>query len=164
MIHQVDCRLPVLHSYMHVQAKNQVRPCHQLHVFDNILVALVRANLLHTPIGKRMRRRRRQCQPIILSQLHHVAPQLLDLGLGIFDVVTDRSPHLDHRLVQFRLHSLLQQQLALFQDFRVDMRAQVPSGRVYGLIFLFNPDGKSRLHSACRVVPPSSSEQPKGLQ
>ena len=63
VIHQVDRRLAILHAHMYVQTKNQIRSRHQLQIFDNILVALVRINFLRSPIGKWMRSRRRQSQP-----------------------------------------------------------------------------------------------------
>ena len=55
-------------------------------------------------------------------------------------------PDLDHRLVHLGLHPLLQEQLALFDDLRVDVRAQIARDRIDGLIFLFDPDGESRQH------------------
>src|SRR5712671_2069691 len=51
--------------------------------------------------------------------------------------------------MHLRLYPLLQQQPALFQDFSVDVRAQLAGLRIYGLIFLFDPDGESR----CAHVP-----------
>ena len=38
------------------------------------------------------------------------------------------------------------QQLALFDDFRVDVRAQIARDRIDGLILLFDPDRESRMH------------------
>ena len=95
VIHHVDRRLAILDSDVHVQAENQIGARHQLHVLDNILVALVGMNLLRAPVGKRMRRRRRQPQPILLRQPDHVAAQLLHFGLGFLNIVanpTSRPP------------------------------------------------------------------------
>ena len=92
-----------------------------------------------------MRRRRRQPQPIFLRQPDHVAPQLFDLGLRLFNIGTDRRPHFHHRLVHLGLHPLLKNHLALLQNLGMNVRPQIPRLRIYRLIFLFNPDGKSRL-------------------
>ena len=60
MIHHVDRGLAIFNADVHVQAENQVGPRHQLQVFDNVFVAFVGMNLLHPPVAKGMRRRRRQ--------------------------------------------------------------------------------------------------------
>ena len=146
MIHHVDRRLAILNSDVHVQPENQIGPRHQLHILNNILVALVGMNLLRPPVRKRMRRRRRQPQPILFGQPHHVAPQLLNFGLRFFDIGADRRPHLHHRLVHLRLHPLLKNHLPLLQDFGMNVRPQIPCLRIDGLILLFNSDGESRLH------------------
>ena len=100
-----------------------------------------------------MRRRRRQPQPILLRQSHHIASQFFDLGLRVLDVRTDRRPDLHHRLVHLRLHPLLEYHLALLQNFGVNVRPQIPRLGINRLIFLFNPDGKSRLHIVWRGRP-----------
>ncbi len=158
MIHHVDRRLAVLDSNMHVQAKNQIRPRHQLHVFDNILVPVVRINFLDPPVRKRMRRHRSQPQPVLPGQPDNIAAQHLHFRFGFLYVLANPSPHLHHRLVHLRLHSLLQDQPALFEDLRLNMRLQIPRLRIYRLIFLFNPDAKSRFHCVTkRLVIPSEA-------
>ena len=147
MIHHVDRRLAILNPDMYVQTENQIRPRHQLHVFDNILVPIVGMNLLHPPVRKRMRRHRCQPQPILLCQPQNIAPQHLHFRFGFLNVLANPSPHLHHRLVHLRLYPLLQDQLALLQDLGLNMRPQIPCLRIHRLIFLFNPDGESRFHS-----------------
>ena len=51
--------------------------------------------------------------------------------------------------------------LALLQDFGLNMRPQIPRLRIYSLIFLFNPDGESRLH--CSNGKSYDSEQYKNI-
>ena len=109
MVHHVDRNFAVLNAHMHVQAENQIGSGHQLHVFHNILVALVRMNFLHAPVGKRMGRSRRQSQPVFPGQPDHVATQLLDFSLAVLDVDAHRGPDFDDRLVHLSFHALLQQ-------------------------------------------------------
>ena len=144
VIHHVDRGLAILNPDVYVQPENQIGARHQLQVFDNILVALVGMNLLGAPVRKRMRRHCGQPQVILPGEPHHVAPQLLDLGLGFFDVLAHRGPNLDYGLVHFRFHPLLQNHPALFQDFGVDVRPKIAGDRIDCLILLFNPDGESR--------------------
>ena len=146
MIHQVNGSLAVFHPDVHVQPENQVRPRYQLHVFHNVLVALVGRNLLHAPVRKGMGCRRAQAQPIFPCQCDHVATKLFDLFFRLLDVAAHRRPDLDHRGVHLRLNFFFQYQLSFFDDFRVNVRAQVSGLRIYGLIFLFNSDGKIRQH------------------
>ena len=146
VVHQLDRGLAVFHADVHVQAEDQVGPRHQLQVFDDVLVAVVSVDLLHPPVGKRMGRGRSQPQAVLLGQRDHVAAQLLDFFLGVLDVAADRGSDLDHGLVHLRLDPLLQEQLALLDDLRVDVRAQIARDRIDGLIFLFDPDGESRKH------------------
>src|ERR1700683_1158418 len=146
MIHHVDRGLAILNPNVHVQPENEVRPRHQLHVFDNILITRVGMNLLYLPVRKRMRRHRRQPQPILLGKLDNIAPQQLHLRFGLLDVLANPSPHFDHRLMHLRFHPLLQDEPALLEDLRMNMRPQIPGLRVYGLIFLFNPDSERRSH------------------
>ena len=110
-------------------------------------------NLLGAPVRKRMRRHCGQPQVILPGEPHHVAPQLLDLGLGFFDVLAHRGPNLDYGLVHFRFHPLLQNHPALFQDFGVDVRPKIAGDRIDCLILLFNPDGESRTHRVWRGRP-----------
>ena len=76
VIHHVDRRLAILDADVHVQAENQVRARHQLHVFDDLVVALVGIDVLRAPVGKRMRRAGGQPQAVLLRQLDHVAAQV----------------------------------------------------------------------------------------
>ncbi len=131
---------------MHVQPENQIRPRHQLHILNNVLVPVVGINFLHPPIGKRMCRHRRQPQPVLLSQPHNIAPQHLHFRFCFLDVFANPSPHFDHRLVHLRLHPLLQDLLSLLQQLDLNMRLQIPCLRIYRLILLFDSDTESRLH------------------
>ena len=51
------------------------------------------------------------------------------------------------------LDALLQGELALFDDFGVDVRTQIAGFRVDGLVFLFNSERESRSHR-CTPGPP----------
>ena len=161
VIHQLDRGLAVFHADVHVQAENQVGPRHQLQVFDNVLVTDVLGNLLHPPVGKRMSRRRSQPQAILPGQGNHVAAQLFHFFLGVLNIAADRGPDLDYRLVHLGFHPLLQEQLALFDNLRVDVGAQIARDRINGLIFLFDPDGESRKHG---VLPGENARCRPGWQ
>ncbi len=146
MIHQVDQRLAILDAHMHVQPENQVGARHQLHVLHNILVALARSNFLHAPVGKRMRRRRSQPQPVLPRQPDHVPAQLLQFFASFLNIGANRSPHFHHRLVHLGLDPFLQDQFALLDDLGVDVRPQVPSFGIDGLILFFDSERECRLH------------------
>ena len=115
--------------------QNQVGPRHQLQVFNNVLVADVLRDFLYPPVGKRMSRRRSQPQAIFAGQGNHVPAQLFHFFLGVFDVAANRSSDFDQQTVHLGLHPLLQQQLALFDNFRVDVGTQIARDRINGLIF-----------------------------
>ena len=146
MIHDVDRGLAVLDADVDVQAEDEVGARHQLHVFDDVLVALVGVDFLDAPIAERMGGPGREPQPVFPGQAHHVAPQCLYFRLGFLDVFADRGAYLDDGLVQFGLDALLQEELALFQNFGVNVRSQIAGDRIDCLILLFNPDGKGRRH------------------
>ena len=55
-------------------------------------------------------------------------------------------PDLHDRLVHLRLDSLLENHLALLQDFGLNVRPQIPRLRIDRLVFLFNSDGECRQH------------------
>jgi hypothetical protein len=50
--------------------------------------------------------------------------------------------------MHLRLHPLLEQELALFQQLGVNMGPQIPRLRIYSLIFLFDPDIESGFHDS----------------
>ena len=135
------------------KSEDQIGARHQLHVFDNIFIAVVGINFLHAPIGERMRGGGGEAQSVFARQADHVAAQFFQLVLGVFDVGADRGADLDHRLVHLGLHALLQHELALFDDLGVDVRAQIPRFRVDGLIFLFDTERESRSHRVIRARP-----------
>ena len=153
MIHQLDRNLSVLDPDVHVQSKNKVCARHQLHIFHNVLVALIRINFLGPPVGKRMRRGRGQPQSIFFRQSNHVAAKFFDLFFGILDRGAHRRPHFDHRLMHLRFYPLLQDELPLLDDLGVNVRTQVPGYGIDCLIFLFNPDREGWFHSALPLVP-----------
>src|SRR5205823_4596223 len=64
MIHHVDSGLAILYPDVHVQAENQVSARHQLHVLNNVLVAIAGSDFLGAPISKGMGGRRNQTQSI----------------------------------------------------------------------------------------------------
>ena len=159
MIHHVDRGLAVLNSDMHMQPENQVSSSHQLHVFDNIFVTLAGRNLLRPPIGKWMRGRGRQTQAIFFGQRDHVSPQLFNFLLRLLDAAADRSPNLDHRLVHLGLHALLQQELALLNNFGMNMRSKIAGDRINCLILLFDPDSEGRTHGGLHQYKSATNKQ-----
>src|SRR5262249_14336155 len=82
---------------------------------------------------------------------NHVAPELLYFDLGVLDVVADRRPHFDHRLVHLGLHTLLQENFPLLDDFSVNVRAEIASNRINSLVLFLDPDGESRFHNECNA-------------
>ena len=147
MIHHVDRGLAVLDADVHVQAENQIGARHQLHVLDDVLVALVGMNLLRAPVAETdasppdASRRPFSRASRTMSRRSFFTSALASLML----LQTDGA-HLDDGLVHLRLYPLLQDHLALFQNFGVNMRPQIAGHGIDCLIFLFNSDGKSRRH------------------
>src|ERR1700730_8593828 len=146
MIHHLDQDLAILDADVHVQPENEVGPGHQLHIFDNILVALTRRKFLRAPVRKRMRRRRGQPQPILPRQADHVPAQALQFFPSFLNIGANRRPHLHHRLVHLRLDPFLQDQFALLDDLGMDMRPKIPSLGIDGLIFFFDSQRECWLH------------------
>jgi hypothetical protein len=67
--------------------------------------------------------------------------------LGFLDIAADASAGLDDRLVHFGLDALGEHGLALFDHFHADVRAEVASFRIDGLIFLLDADAQAGLHT-----------------
>ena len=67
LVHQVNRGLAILDADVDVQAEDQVRARHQLHVFDDLQVALVGIDVLGAPVGKRMRGAGTQQQAVLLA-------------------------------------------------------------------------------------------------
>src|SRR3954468_495271 len=80
-VHQMDSGLAVFHPNVHVQSEDEVGACDQLHVFDDLVIALVGINLLCPPVSKWMRGAGSEQQPILVRQLHHLGAELTDLRL-----------------------------------------------------------------------------------
>ena len=55
LVHDVDGRLAIRNSHVHVQSEDQVRPRDLLHVFHDLLVALAFRDELIAPVRERMR-------------------------------------------------------------------------------------------------------------
>jgi hypothetical protein len=78
-----------------------------------------------------------------------------------------RAWFINWRLVHLSLNPFLQKQFSFFDNLGVDMRAQVARNRIYGLVFLFDPDGESRKHGygpsggwlAAGLIPAASQKQ-----
>ena len=75
MIHHVNRGLAIFDPDVNMQAKDQVGARHQLHILNDVLVSLVGMNLLRAPIGKWMRRHRRQLQAIFPRQADNISAQ-----------------------------------------------------------------------------------------
>src|SRR5580700_8306736 len=93
-----------------------------------------------------MRRHRSQPQAVLPREPYDVAPQHLYFGLSFLDGFANAGADLDDGLMHLRLHALLEDELALLEDLRLNMRLQIPCLRIDGLIFLFNPNAESRFH------------------
>jgi hypothetical protein len=142
LVHQVDGGLLVFDADVHVKAEDQVGARHQLHVLDDLEVALIGIDVLRPPIGERMRGAGAEQQAVLLGQLHHRAAQIQDVGARLFHVAAHAGADLDDRLVHLRLDALVELPLALLDDLGVDVRSEVVRDRVDGLVFLFDPDGE----------------------
>ena len=151
LVHQVNGRFAVLDADVHVQAEDQVRARHQLHVLDDLQVALVGINVLHAPVGERVRRAGAEQQAVLAGELHHGAPQVEDVGARLLHVAAHAGADLDHRLVHLRLDALVQLALALGDNLGVDVRAEIEGVGIDGLIFLLDADGEGGLHGRCPI-------------
>src|SRR5579864_6056149 len=89
-----------------------------------------------------------QPQPMLLGERDHVVPQLLHVLFRVLDAVANPGAHLDDRLVHLRLDLLLQHHLSFFEDFRMDVGAQVAGDRIDGLVFLFDSDSEPGQHTS----------------
>ena len=145
--------LAVVDPDVHVQTEDQICTRHQLQVFHDVLVALVRMDFLGAPIRKRMRGNRSHPQAVFVGQANNIPAQLLHFLFGLFDGLADRCADLNHRLVHLSLDSLLQQFPAFFEKLHLDMRAQLARDRIYGLILFFNSDGEGRQHMRAARAP-----------
>ena len=79
LIHQVNQHLAVLDADVHVQAEDQVRARDDLHVLDDLAVALVGVDVLHAPVGERMRRAGDEAQAVLFGERDHPAPEILQI-------------------------------------------------------------------------------------
>ena len=142
LIHQVNQRLAVLDADVHVQAEDQVGARDDLHVLDDLPVALVGIDVLVAPVGERMRRAGDETQAVLLGERDHAAPQVLQILGGLRDGPADAGADLDDRLVHLRLHTLVHLTLALLDDLHLDVRAEIERDRVDRLVFLFDAEVK----------------------
>src|SRR5271166_954676 len=142
-IHDVDRGIAVLDADVNMQSKHQVGALHQLHVLDDLAIALVRINLLHFPVGKRMGARGPEQQAVLLGQRDHLAPQVSHVFAGFLDVAADLGANLHHRLVHLGLYMFRYLQFGLGEDLHLDMRAEVSCLRVDRLVFLFDSDAQA---------------------
>ncbi len=147
MVHQVDGGLAILDADVHVQAEDQVGARHHLHVLDDVEVARRRDRCPARASRRTDACRRRKPQAVLPGQVDHRRGAASDVVLRFLDVAADAGADLDHRLVHLGLHALVQEQLALLDDFGVDVRAQIARDRIDGLVFLFDPDGEVGLGS-----------------
>ena len=149
LIHQMNRRFAVLDADVHVQAENQVRARDELHVFDDLQIALVRIDVLHAPVGERMRGAGRQQQAVLAREPNHLAPQIDDVLARFLDVAADAGADLDHRLVHLGLDLLVQQPLAVRDQLGADVRAQIECRGIDRLVFLFDAEREGRCVNAC---------------
>ena len=54
LIHYVDGHFAIGDANMHVQSKNEIRACKQLHIFDDLLVPFAFGDVLVAPVRKRV--------------------------------------------------------------------------------------------------------------
>ena len=140
LVHQVNAGFAILDADVHVQAEDQVRARHELHVLDDLQVALVGIDVLDAPVREWMRRAGAEQQAVVLGERHHRAPQVEDVGARLFHVAADAGPDLDDRLVHLGLDALVELPLALGNDLGVDVRAEIKRDRIDRLVFLFDAD------------------------
>src|SRR6201994_2519780 len=141
---------------MHMQTEDQVGASHLLQVFDDAFIAHIGIDVLRTPIGEWVRGARYQHEAVLLRDVDHLPPQVIQTVAGLDDGAADARAHLDDRLVHLRLAAFLEPALAFGQQLRLDMRAQVARYRINGLVLLFNAERERWAHSArlqrCVVV------------
>lgn len=152
VIHQVNQGFAIFDADVHVEAKNQVGAGYKLHVFDNVFVAFSWSERLHTPVGERMGGGGGYAQIILAGQTDDVMAEIFQLFAGIFNIRANGGADFDDGLMHLRLDALLQDQLALLDDFGVDVRAKIPGFGVDGLIFLFDSKRECRLHRGIRTA------------
>ena len=139
-------RLAILDADMHMQAKNEVRPRHQLQVLDDLGVAGIGIDLLRPPVGEGMRGTSHQTQAVFFRQANHVAAQVEEVFLRLLDVLADARPYLDDGLMHLRLDALFQLNLPLREHLGRNVRPQIAGLGVDGLVLLFNAQRKRRPH------------------
>ena len=144
LIHQVNQRLAVLDADVDVQAEDQVGARDDLHVLDDLQVALVGVDVLHAPVGERMRGAGDELQAVLLGERDHLPAQVAQIRRRFLDGLADARADLDHRLVHLGLHAFVQLPLALFEDLHLDVRAQVERDGIDRLVFLLDPEGEGR--------------------
>ena len=84
----------------------------ELHVLDDLEVALVGINVLRAPVRKRMRPAGAEQQAVLLGEGDHGAAELEDVGARLLHVAADAGADLDDRLVHFGLDALVELPLA----------------------------------------------------
>ena len=146
LVHQLDEGLTVLDADVHVEAEDEVRPRHQLHVLHDLEVAGIRIDVLLAPVGERMGGAGDEEQPVVLCQAHHRPPQVDDVLTRLANRPAHAGAHLDHGLMHLGLDALVELPLALRHDLGVDVRAEVERLGVECLVFLLDADGERRGH------------------
>ena len=160
VIHHVNRSLAVYDADVHVETEDEIRTRHQLHVLDDIFVAIVGINLLHSPVGEGVGGGSSDTKAVFAAEADDFAAEFLELVLGFFDVGADRGTDFDDRLMHLRLDALLECDLAFFNDLGVDVGAQIPGLGIDSLVFLLNSERERRLHGpTLKGRPPRNSRR-----
>jgi len=137
-VHDADGGFAIFNADMHMQAEDEVGAGNELQIFDDLVIARVRVDLLAAPIGEGMGCAGDEGEVVLFGEANHLAAQVVEVFAGLVDVFADAGTDLDDGLVHFGLDALFEAHSTLGEHFRGDVRAQVAGDRVDGLVFLFN--------------------------
>jgi hypothetical protein len=121
-----------------VQAEDEVGAGYELQVFDDLRIARIGVDLLHAPVGEGMGGAGYEHEAVLLSEADHVAAEVVEVLLRLLNVLADASADLDDGLMHLGFDALFEAQLALRQHLGGDVRTQIPSFRIDGLVLFFD--------------------------
>ena len=113
----------------------------QLHVLDDLQVALVGVDVLHAPVGERMRGAGDEQQAVLLRERRSSARRRLTMSARASSML--RQTPVPTSITDWCISALtvsFELPLALRDDLGVDVRAQIERVRIDRLVFLFDPD------------------------
>src|SRR5688572_32913467 len=119
---------------MHMQAEDKIRSSEQLHLFDELIISLVRKYLLVAPISERMCTCGSYFEALCCGKLVQELTERPYLFFGILDRLTDARPHFSDGLVYFGLDTLSKDGLVALKYLQ-DVRLQIPRNGINKLKF-----------------------------